>query len=150
MHKSIPPAIRKPLSHLQGRIHLAQVEGGLILHNHTNGPCLQNDLNNHRSPGQRKRGYSTFFSVILLLACVTETDESLCIRYTPCSYRGMEDRLPHGSLSRLTDPSQHSSSHRLNDHSRHSSARDLSGNPVTHITHGTSMNRVIEEDGTSA
>ncbi|XP_070590997.1 frizzled-3 isoform X3 [Erythrolamprus reginae] len=71
-------------------------------------------------------------------------------RYTPCSYRGIEDRLPHGSMSRLTDHSRHSSSHRLNDQSRHSSTRDLSGNPVTHITHGTSMNRVIEEDGTSA
>ncbi|OWK01179.1 hypothetical protein Celaphus_00018212 [Cervus elaphus hippelaphus] len=71
-------------------------------------------------------------------------------RYTPCSYRGMEERLPHGSMSRLTDHSRHSSSHRLNEQSRHSSIRDLSNNPMTHITHGTSMNRVIEEDGTSA
>ncbi|NXS52338.1 FZD3 protein, partial [Brachypteracias leptosomus] len=71
-------------------------------------------------------------------------------RYTPCSYRGVEDRLPHGSMSRLTDHSRHSSCHRLNEQSRHSSARDLSSNPMTHITHGTSMNRVIEEDGTSA
>ncbi|XP_032646764.1 frizzled-3 isoform X1 [Chelonoidis abingdonii] len=71
-------------------------------------------------------------------------------RYTPCSYRGIEDRLPHGSMSRLTDHSRHSSSHRLNEQSRHSSIRDLSNNPMTHITHGTSMNRVIEEDGTSA
>ncbi|XP_074847562.1 frizzled-3 isoform X3 [Carettochelys insculpta] len=71
-------------------------------------------------------------------------------RYTPCSYRGIEDRLPHGSMSRLTDHSRHSSSHRLNEQSRHSSTRDLSNNPMTHITHGTSMNRVIEEDGTSA
>ncbi|XP_062474562.1 frizzled-3 isoform X3 [Pezoporus occidentalis] len=71
-------------------------------------------------------------------------------RYTPCSYRGVEERLPHGSMSRLTDHSRHSSSHRLNEQSRHSSIRDLSGNPMTHITHGTSMNRVIEEDGTSA
>ncbi|NXL67798.1 FZD3 protein, partial [Chordeiles acutipennis] len=70
--------------------------------------------------------------------------------YTPCSYRGVEERLPHGSMSRLTDHSRHSSSHRLNDQSRHSSIRDLSSNPMTHITHGTSMNRVIEEDGTSA
>ncbi|EPY83724.1 frizzled-3 precursor [Camelus ferus] len=66
------------------------------------------------------------------------------------SYRGMEERLPHGSMSRLTDHSRHSSSHRLNEQSRHSSVRDLSNNPMTHITHGTSMNRVIEEDGTSA
>ncbi|KAM4902539.1 frizzled-3 isoform 3-T3 [Sylvia borin] len=73
-------------------------------------------------------------------------------RYTPCSYRGVEDRLPHGSMSRLTDHSRHSSSHRLNEQSRHGSARDLSStnNPMAHITHGTSMNRVIEEDGTSA
>ncbi|KAM5264135.1 frizzled-3 isoform 2-T2 [Ctenodactylus gundi] len=71
-------------------------------------------------------------------------------RYTPCSYRGVEERLPHGSMSRLTDHSRHSSSHRLNEQSRHSSIRDLSNNPMTHITHGTSMNRVIEEDGTSA
>ncbi|XP_059688256.1 frizzled-3 isoform X3 [Gavia stellata] len=71
-------------------------------------------------------------------------------RYTPCSYRGVEERLPHGSMSRLTDHSRHSSSHRLNEQSRHSSIRDLSSNPMTHITHGTSMNRVIEEDGTSA
>ncbi|KAB0368800.1 hypothetical protein FD755_019834 [Muntiacus reevesi] len=71
-------------------------------------------------------------------------------QYTPCSYRGMEERLPHGSMSRLTDHSRHSSSHRLNEQSRHSSIRDLSNNPMTHITHGTSMNRVIEEDGTSA
>ncbi|NXW50573.1 FZD3 protein, partial [Nyctiprogne leucopyga] len=70
--------------------------------------------------------------------------------YTPCSYRGVEERLPHGSMSRLTDHSRHSSSHRLNEQSRHSSVRDLSTNPMTHITHGTSMNRVIEEDGTSA
>lgn len=53
-------------------------------------------------------------------------------------------------MSRLTDHSRHSSSHRLNEQSRHSSIRDLSSNPMTHITHGTSMNRVIEEDGTSA
>ncbi|XDA88433.1 hypothetical protein R6Z07F_018082 [Ovis aries] len=71
-------------------------------------------------------------------------------RYTPCSYRGMEERLPHGSMSRLTDHSRHSSSHQLNEQLPHSSIRDLSNNPMTHITHGTSMNQVIEEDGTSA
>lgn len=70
-------------------------------------------------------------------------------RYTPCSYRGMDDRLAHGSMPRLNDQSRHSSMHRLNDQSRHSSIRDLSNVP-THITHGTSMNRVIEEDGASA
>ncbi|KAM7228635.1 hypothetical protein CapIbe_019923, partial [Capra ibex] len=36
-------------------------------------------------------------------------------RYTPCSYRGMEERLPHGSMSRLTDHSRHSSSHQLSE-----------------------------------
>ena len=81
-----------------------------------------------------------------------DNNDPLCLhtRYTPCSYRGIEERLPHGSMSRLTDHSRHSSSHRLNEQSRHSSIRDLSSNPLTHITHGTSMNRVIEEDGTSA
>ncbi|XP_067840258.1 frizzled-3 [Heptranchias perlo] len=58
-------------------------------------------------------------------------------RYTPCSFRGLDERLVHGSLPRL------------NDQSRQSSIRDLT-NPATHITHGTSMNRVIEEDCTSA
>ncbi|KAJ8410285.1 hypothetical protein AAFF_G00202660 [Aldrovandia affinis] len=71
-------------------------------------------------------------------------------RYTPCSYRGAEDRLPHGSMSRLNDQSRHSSMHRLDSQSRHSSVRDLSSVPPAHITHGTSMNRVIEEDGASA
>ncbi|KAG8537618.1 hypothetical protein GDO81_024207, partial [Engystomops pustulosus] len=71
-------------------------------------------------------------------------------RYTPCSYRGIEERLPHGSMSRLTDHhSVHSSTHRLNEQSRQGSIRDLN-NPLAHITHGTSMNRVIEEDGASA
>uniref|UniRef100_A0A8C4RYL3 Frizzled-3 n=1 Tax=Erpetoichthys calabaricus TaxID=27687 RepID=A0A8C4RYL3_ERPCA len=70
-------------------------------------------------------------------------------RYTPCSYRGVEERLPHGSMSRLNDQSQSGSMHRLNDQSRHSSIRDLN-NPPTHITHGISMNQVLEEDGASA
>ncbi|XP_078398069.1 frizzled-3 isoform X1 [Cetorhinus maximus] len=70
-------------------------------------------------------------------------------RYTPCSFRGLDERLVHGSLPRLNDQSQQGSLHRLNDQSRQSSIRDLT-NPATHITHGTSMNRVIEEDCTSA
>nr|XP_031360370.1 frizzled-3-like [Lonchura striata domestica] len=66
-------------------------------------------------------------------------------RYTPCSYRGAEERLPHGSAARLTDHSRHSSCHRLSEQSRHGSARDLSAS-----TAGTHINRVIEEDGASA
>lgn len=85
-----------------------------------------------------------------LVCSLTPRHNLCCVRFTPCSYRGVEERLPHGSMSRLTDHSRHSSSHRLNEQSRHSSIRDLSNNPMTHITHGTSMNRVIEEDGTSA
>ncbi|KAJ7426752.1 hypothetical protein WISP_12927 [Willisornis vidua] len=50
-------------------------------------------------------------------------------------------------MSRLTDHSRHSSSHRLNEQSRHGSARDLSVNPLTHITHGTSMNRLEGKRG---
>ncbi|KAG9344780.1 hypothetical protein JZ751_010467 [Albula glossodonta] len=71
-------------------------------------------------------------------------------RYTPCSYRGAEERVPHGSMPRLNDQSRHSSMQRLDSQSRHSSVRDLSNAPPTHVTHGVSMNRVIEEDGTSA
>ncbi|XP_041421041.1 frizzled-3-like isoform X3 [Xenopus laevis] len=70
-------------------------------------------------------------------------------RYTPCSYRGIEERLPHCSISHLTDHSRHSSTHRLNEQSHQGSIRDLT-NPLAHISHGTSMNRVIEEDATSA
>ncbi|XP_069742008.1 frizzled-3 isoform X5 [Narcine bancroftii] len=70
-------------------------------------------------------------------------------RYTPCSFRALDERLVHGSLPRLNDQSQQSSLHHLNDQSQHGSIRDLT-NPATHITHGTSMNRVIEEDCTSA
>ncbi|XP_018590710.2 frizzled-3a [Scleropages formosus] len=73
-------------------------------------------------------------------------------RYTPCSYRAAEERLPYGSMSHLPplDQSRHGSTQRLDSQSRHSSVRDLSNAQTTHITHGTSMNRVIEEDGASA
>ncbi|XP_048840942.1 frizzled-3-like isoform X4 [Brienomyrus brachyistius] len=73
-------------------------------------------------------------------------------RYTPCSYRGMEDRLPYGSFPHLPalDQSRHGSMQRLDSQSRHSSVRDLSNSQATHITHGTTMNRVVEEDGASA
>ncbi|XP_018589715.1 frizzled-3-like isoform X1 [Scleropages formosus] len=70
--------------------------------------------------------------------------------YTPCSYRGTEERPTHGSLPRLNEQSQHSSMQRLDSQSRHSSVRDLSNVSPALITHGTSMNRVIEEDGASA
>ncbi|KAL4630443.1 frizzled-3-like [Arapaima gigas] len=73
-------------------------------------------------------------------------------RYTPSSCRAVEERLPYGSTSLLPplDQSRHGSSQRLDNQSRHSSTRDLSNAQTTHITHGTSMNRVIEEDGASA
>lgn len=72
-------------------------------------------------------------------------------RYTPTSHRGMEERPPYGSLPRLNEQlSHHSSLHRLDSQSRHSSTRDLSHPPPTNITHGSSMNRVVEEDGGSA
>ncbi|XP_066525121.1 frizzled-3b isoform X2 [Hoplias malabaricus] len=72
-------------------------------------------------------------------------------RYTPTSHRGADDRPPYGSMPRLNEQlSHHSSLHRLDSQSRHSSMRDLSNAPPTNITHGSSMNRVMEEDGASA
>ncbi|XP_017331803.1 frizzled-3b isoform X1 [Ictalurus punctatus] len=72
-------------------------------------------------------------------------------RYTPTSHRGIEERPPYGSMPRLNEQlSRHSSLHRLDSQSRHSSMRDLSHPPPTNITHGSSMNRVVEEDGMSA
>ncbi|XP_072545456.1 frizzled-3b isoform X2 [Salminus brasiliensis] len=72
-------------------------------------------------------------------------------RYTPTSHRGIEERPPYGSMPRLNEQlSHHSSLHRLDSQSRHSSMRDLSNAPPANITHGSSMNRVMEEDGASA
>ncbi|KAL7873149.1 hypothetical protein AOLI_G00122200 [Acnodon oligacanthus] len=72
-------------------------------------------------------------------------------RYTPTSHRGAEERPPYGSMPRLNEQlSHHSSLHRLDSQSRHSSVRDLSSALPTNITHGSSMNRVMEEDGASA
>ncbi|KAL7862137.1 hypothetical protein SRHO_G00135780 [Serrasalmus rhombeus] len=72
-------------------------------------------------------------------------------RYTPTSHRGVEERPPYGSMPRLNEQlSHHGSLHRLDSQSRHSSVRDLSSAPPTNITHGSSMNRVMEEDGASA
>uniref|UniRef100_A0A8C1YIB6 Frizzled-3 n=2 Tax=Cyprinus carpio TaxID=7962 RepID=A0A8C1YIB6_CYPCA len=59
-------------------------------------------------------------------------------RFTPSSHRGMEERPAYGSMPRL------------NDQSRHGSARELSDAPAANIMHGSSMNCVVEDDGTSA
>ncbi|XP_055043221.2 frizzled-3a isoform X1 [Misgurnus anguillicaudatus] len=84
-------------------------------------------------------------------------------RYTASSFRGAEDRLPHGSTLRLNDPLQHCSVNRLDNHSRHgslqrlesqsrhSSVRDLSNTAQTiQSVPGNGIHRVIEEDGTKA
>nr|XP_055043221.1 frizzled-3a isoform X1 [Misgurnus anguillicaudatus] len=84
-------------------------------------------------------------------------------RYTASSFRGAEDRLPHGSTLRLNDPLQHCSVNRLDSHSRHgslqrlesqsrhSSVRDLSNTAQTiQSVPGNGIHRVIEEDGTKA
>ncbi|XP_076833946.1 frizzled-3-like [Brachyhypopomus gauderio] len=72
-------------------------------------------------------------------------------RYTPTSPRGMEVRPPYGSMPRLTEQlSNHGSLHKLDSQSQHGSVRDLANPPPTNITHGSSMNRVVEEDGASA
>lgn len=84
-------------------------------------------------------------------------------RYTASSFRGAEDRLPHGSTLRLNDPLQHCSVNRLDSHSRHgslqrlesqsrhSSVRDLSITAQTiQSVPGNGIHRVIEEDGTKA
>lgn len=72
-------------------------------------------------------------------------------RFTPSSHRGMEERPAYGSMPGLNEQlSHHGSLHRLDSQSRHGSARDLSNAPATSITHGSSMNRVVEEDGASA
>ncbi|XP_073683640.1 frizzled-3-like [Garra rufa] len=72
-------------------------------------------------------------------------------RFTPSSHRGMEERPAYGSMPRLNEQlSHHGSLHRLDSQSRHGSARDLSNAPAASITHGSSMNCVAEDDGTSA
>uniref|UniRef100_A0A4W5MM54 Frizzled-3 n=1 Tax=Hucho hucho TaxID=62062 RepID=A0A4W5MM54_9TELE len=74
-------------------------------------------------------------------------------RYTPCSYRGGEERTipPHSSMPHLDHPlSTHSSLHRLESQSRHNSQRDLSVASPTLITHGTSSGRVANDDDNGA
>ncbi|XP_065112142.2 frizzled-3a isoform X1 [Paramisgurnus dabryanus] len=72
-------------------------------------------------------------------------------RYTASSFRGAEDRLPHGSTLRLNDHSRHGSLQRLESQSRHSSVRDLSITAQTiQSVPGNGIHRVIEEDGTKA
>uniref|UniRef100_A0A667XVS5 Frizzled-3 n=2 Tax=Myripristis murdjan TaxID=586833 RepID=A0A667XVS5_9TELE len=86
-------------------------------------------------------------------------------RYTACSFRAAEERLPYGSMPRLNDQSQsrhcstnrldslsrHGSTQRLESQSRHSSVRDLS-NPTqaVHSVPGNGIHRVLEEDGATA
>uniref|UniRef100_A0A673M9K2 Frizzled-3-like n=1 Tax=Sinocyclocheilus rhinocerous TaxID=307959 RepID=A0A673M9K2_9TELE len=60
-------------------------------------------------------------------------------RLTPSSHRGMEERPAYGSMPRLNEQL-----------SRHSSLHYLSNAPAASITHGSSMNCVVEDDGTSA
>ncbi|XP_067239222.1 frizzled-3a isoform X1 [Chanodichthys erythropterus] len=84
-------------------------------------------------------------------------------RYTACSYRGVEERLPHGSTLRLNDPLQHCAVNRLDSHSRHgslqrlesqsrhSSVRDLSITAqAIQSSPGNGIHRVVEEDATKA
>ncbi|XP_042186062.1 frizzled-3 [Oncorhynchus tshawytscha] len=76
-------------------------------------------------------------------------------RYTPCSYRGGEERTlpPHGSTPRHDHLlSTHSSLHGLDAQSQHSSQCDLSVATPTLITHGTSFSRVTNngDNGASA
>lgn len=84
-------------------------------------------------------------------------------RYTACSYRGVEERLPHGSTLRLNDPLQHCGVNRLDSHSRHgslqrlesqsrhSSMRDLSITAqAIQSSPGNGIHRVVEEDATKA
>ncbi|KAM3861173.1 frizzled-3a isoform 1-T1 [Diretmus argenteus] len=86
-------------------------------------------------------------------------------RYTACSFRAAEDRLPYGSMPRLNDQSQsrhcsnnrldglsrHGSTQRLESQSRHSSVRDLS-NTIHAIQSvpGNGIRRMLEEDGATA
>ncbi|KAL0967656.1 hypothetical protein UPYG_G00255100 [Umbra pygmaea] len=89
----------------------------------------------------------------------------LFVRYTAGSFRGFEDRLPYGSLPRLSDQlasrhcstnrmdslSKHGSTQRLESQSRHSSIRDLSN--ITQVIQGgpgNGIRRVLEEDGARA
>ncbi|CAM4689557.1 hypothetical protein PO909_010402 [Leuciscus waleckii] len=84
-------------------------------------------------------------------------------RYTACSYRGVEERVPQGStlrlndslqhcaLNRLDSQSRHGSLQRLESQSRHSSMRDLSITAqAIQSSPGNGIHRVVEEDATKA
>lgn len=85
------------------------------------------------------------------------------IRYTAGSFRGVEERVPHGSSLRLNEPlqhcainrldsqSRHGSLQRLESQSRHSSVRDLSITAqAVQSSPGNGIHRVMEEDATKA
>ncbi|XP_051951412.1 frizzled-3-like [Xyrauchen texanus] len=77
-------------------------------------------------------------------------------RYTACSFRGIEERLPHDQLQHcnvksLDSHSRHSSLQRLESQSRHSSVRDLSITAqAIQCGPGNGIHCVIEEDATKA
>ncbi|XP_048084334.1 frizzled-3-like isoform X2 [Alosa alosa] len=89
-------------------------------------------------------------------------------RYTPCTYRGAEERAPYGSMPRLNEqvPSRHGSVQDLDSRPRHGSlslshaSASVAGAPIssplhapatpTSVTHGSGISRVEEEDGASA
>ncbi|TRY99806.1 hypothetical protein DNTS_014876 [Danionella cerebrum] len=80
-------------------------------------------------------------------------------KYTACSYRGVEEHLPHGSTLRLNEPlqhrldsqSRHGSLQLLESQSRHSSLRDLSITAqAIHSSPGNGIHRVMEEDASKA
>ncbi|XP_030627708.1 frizzled-3a [Chanos chanos] len=84
-------------------------------------------------------------------------------RYTACSFRGPEERLPYGSMPRLNEHSRHCSTNRLDSQSRqgsvqrlenqsqHSSVRDLSNTTqAIQSSPGNGIHCVIEEDATTA
>ncbi len=94
---------------------------------------------------------------------ITESFIMFPIRYTACSYRGVEERLPHGSTLRLNDPLQHCGINRLDSHSRHgslqrlesqsrhSSVRDLTITAqAIQSSPGNGIHRVIEGDAAKA
>ncbi|XP_029577282.1 frizzled-3-like isoform X2 [Salmo trutta] len=86
-------------------------------------------------------------------------------RYTACSFRGVEDRLPYDSMLRLNNQSgsrhcstnrldsisKHGSTQRLESKSQHSSIRDLSNiTQAIQSAPGNRIHRVLEENGATA
>lgn len=87
------------------------------------------------------------------------------VRYTACSFRGVEDRLPYDSMLRLNNQSgsrhcstnhldsisKHGSTQRLESKSQHSSIRDLSNiTQAIQSAPGNRIHRVLEENGATA